>query len=40
MALEDDGKKTLCVLQLQWDNYKSVARIRLVKTKRVCNGEL
>jgi hypothetical protein len=26
-------KKTLCVLLWQWDCYKSVARIRLVKTK-------
>jgi hypothetical protein len=40
MAVENDIKKgirlweeDLCVLQWQWDYYKSVARIRLVKTE-------
>jgi hypothetical protein len=40
----DCAKKTSCVLQWQWDCYKSIARIRLVKTENpsvcVCNGEL
>jgi hypothetical protein len=40
MAVEEDSKKglgcekkTLYVLQLQWDSYKSIARIRLLRTE-------
>jgi hypothetical protein len=50
LAAADNGKKGIrrckedfmCDLKLQWDSYKSVARIRLVKTESycVCEGEL
>jgi hypothetical protein len=33
MAVEGDWEDFMCDLKLQWDGYKSVARIRLVKTK-------